>query len=401
MTKRQFLVILYLLVGIIPLTAQTFTEQKKSYPVSADGNKYVVSGFTPFSDMQDENIYANALLWIVKNVCPQLREGIAEVNVPAKNFSCDLILASQADSSQKNTYYCKALFQVKDGKLVYYLSNIRIESSAVIMKKITPMEKLQPDKKASHKEIMDDFVQVESQVLNKMFDFIITNQLSPITHWNEININKPVKGMTEDECLLAFGKPQTIQESNGEVQWMYSSSFYLFFKNGHVETIIKQLKQFIMKTIWKASVCIVAVLLSFSIYSCGDDDDETVGSRDLLLGTWNGVYYLSQEWEDGEKVSDSKEDFVNGTNRYSIEFKEDGTYVEKDVYNSSGSTNYYHGTWSYSGNKLTLIDTEEDNYTEVWTVTTMTENELVYELREKEKEDGTTYEYYEQHAFTR
>ena len=108
MTKRQFLVILYLLVGIIPLTAQTFTEQKKSYPVSADGNKYVVSGFTPFSDMQDENIYANALLWIVKNVCPQLREGIAEVNVPAKNFSCDLILASQADSSQKNTYYCKA-----------------------------------------------------------------------------------------------------------------------------------------------------------------------------------------------------------------------------------------------------------------------------------------------------
>ena len=47
----------------------------------------------------------------------------------------------------------------------------------MIMKKITPMEKLQPDKKASHKEIMDDFVQVESQVLNKMFDFIITNQL--------------------------------------------------------------------------------------------------------------------------------------------------------------------------------------------------------------------------------
>ena len=51
--------------------------------------------------------------------------------------------------------------------------------------------------------------------------------------------------------------------------------------------------------------------------------------------------------------------------------------------------------------RLTLIDTEEDNYTEVWTVTTMTENELVYELREKEKEYGTTYEYYEQHAFTR
>ena len=98
-------------------------------------------------------------------------------------------------------------------------------------------------------------------------------------------------------------------------------------KTNHLK--IKQLKQFIMKTIWKATVCIVAVLLSFSIYSCGDDDDDAVGSRDLLLGTWNGVYYLSQEWEDGEKVSDSKEDFVNGTNRYSIEFKEDGTTIAK------------------------------------------------------------------------
>ena len=38
-----------------------------------------------------------------QNVCPQLREGITEVNAPAKNFSCDLILASQADSNQKNT----------------------------------------------------------------------------------------------------------------------------------------------------------------------------------------------------------------------------------------------------------------------------------------------------------
>lgn len=77
---------------------------------------------------------------------------------------------------------------------------------------------------------MDDFVQIESQMLNKLFDFVSTNQLSPITHWNEINIGKPVKGMTEDECLLAFGKPQTISESNGEVQWMYSSSFYPFFQ---------------------------------------------------------------------------------------------------------------------------------------------------------------------------
>ena len=93
MTKQRFLAIIYLLIGIIlPAMAQTFTEQKKTYPVSADGSKYVVSGFTSFSPASDEHIYANALLWTVENVCPKLREGITEANVPAKSFSCDCLL---------------------------------------------------------------------------------------------------------------------------------------------------------------------------------------------------------------------------------------------------------------------------------------------------------------------
>lgn len=73
----------------------------------------------------------------------------------------------------------------------------------------------------------------------KGFDFVSSNALSVITHWDEIAIRKPVEGMNEDECRLAFGKPQSIMETNGEIQWMYTSSFYLFFKDGRVRTIIK------------------------------------------------------------------------------------------------------------------------------------------------------------------
>lgn len=86
-TRLRLLAIVFLLGGILPsLIAQTFTEQKKTYPVSADGSKYVVNGFIPFSPMSDENIYANALLWTIKNVCSVQREGITEVSVPAKSL---------------------------------------------------------------------------------------------------------------------------------------------------------------------------------------------------------------------------------------------------------------------------------------------------------------------------
>lgn len=153
------------------------------------------------------------------------------------------------------------------------------------------------------------------------------------------------------------------------------------------------------KVLWKVATCIAVVLVSFGAYSCGDDDEDSVGSRDLLIGVWNGVYYLEQEWEDGDEISNVKEDFVNGNIRYSTEFKIDGTYVEKEVYVPTGSTQTYRGTWEYSGKKLTMTYTEDEGYVESWTVTKMTDTELVFEFREKEKEDGSTYENYEQFVF--
>lgn len=235
---RILLSILFL-SQIFTLTAQTFSEIGNTYPISVDGNKYVVNGFVTFDNLNDESIFANTLLWIVENVCPKQQEGITQRDIKGKSFNCDLILESMADSGLSNTYYCRATFRIADGKLVYYISDILAESPVFVMKKVTPFEKLTPEKKISHKQIMEDFVLAESSVLNKMFDFISTNQLSEITHWTEINIRKPVVGMNEDECRLAFGKPQSIIETNGEVQWMYTSSFYLFFKNGQVQTIIK------------------------------------------------------------------------------------------------------------------------------------------------------------------
>lgn len=234
--------ILFLITFIFQIamaTSQTFIETGNIYPISIDGNRYVVNGFVAFDKLSDEEIYANTLLWIIENVCPKHQDGISDRNDKRKNFRCDLILSSQTNSSLKNTYYCRAYFQVADRKLVYYISDVLIESPAFVIKKVTPLEKLMPDKKTAHKQIMSDFTQSESSVLNKLFDFISTNQLSEITHWNEISISKPIKGMNEDECRLAFGKPQSILETNGEIQWMYSSSFYLFFKKGRVQTIIK------------------------------------------------------------------------------------------------------------------------------------------------------------------
>lgn len=114
-TRLRLWVIVFLLGGVLPsLIAQTFTEQKNTYPLSADGSKYVVNGFIPFSPMNDESIYANALLWTIKNVCSAQRDGITEVSIPAKSFSCNLVLLP-GGCQTKEYVLLYAQFQVKDG----------------------------------------------------------------------------------------------------------------------------------------------------------------------------------------------------------------------------------------------------------------------------------------------
>lgn len=138
---------------IFPSSAQTFTETGKTYPVNTEGDKCVINGFTTFNGFSDEKIYANTLLWAIENICPQLREGLTNIDVPNKTFDCEFTLGSSAESGLNNTYYVKATFRVADGKLLYYLHDVLIESTVLVMKKVTPLKKLAPEKKVAHKKL--------------------------------------------------------------------------------------------------------------------------------------------------------------------------------------------------------------------------------------------------------
>ena len=141
-----------------------------------------------------------------------------------------------------------------------------------------------------------------------------------------------------------------------------------------------------MKTMKNYWAYLLVAVMSVCVTSCGDDDEVTVGSRELLVGTWETVGYYDAEYEDGELVYGSEDEPVTNVENTDV-FQSDGTYI--NLYRGMES---YRGTWSYSGNTL-IIDDGED--VERWTVTTLDETTLIYECRESEVEDGITYTYYE------
>lgn len=223
----------------LSLHAQMIGATGKTYPVTADGDRYVVNGFFAYEGQADRDIFAKALLWAVDNVCTTMHDGVSSIDYEGLKFTCDLRLTSVPGTGQDNLFYCKATFLVGDGQLLYYISDIVAQSSVLFMKRVTPLEKLTPEKKESHKKLFDDFVAAESALLNKVSHYVTSYPLSPVTHWDNIVNRNPAKGMTMDECRLAFGKPRLESKMGTTTQWTYTSSLKLFFKGNEVSTILR------------------------------------------------------------------------------------------------------------------------------------------------------------------
>lgn len=129
-----------------------------------------------------------------------------------------------------------------------------------------------------------------------------------------------------------------------------------------------------MKKFENVFMIVVVILLSFTMFSYGDDD-ETVGNPDDLIGTWSIIKDEGYEKYDG-KNHPWDETYVEG--KETLVFKADHTF--------GGVSD--PGTWSYKESKLTLDYDEGDK--EAWTVLELTSTRLVMEYHEKDGGD----EYY-------
>lgn len=239
MTSLLKIIAFALLLAPVALPAQTFADRADAYHVSAtaDGRKET-NGFVSFGTKSDAQIFANSLVWTVNEVCTRGRDAISAQDIGARTFTCDWTFGSLPDSGRKNVYHCKALFRVSGGKLLFTLSQVMVESAVLVVKKVTPMDKLQPETKRGHKEIIDDFDRTASARLNALFDFVGTHGSAAGGHWDDIAAHRVVKGMSEDEVLMSVGKPLSVSGA-GEVQWKYSDSFYVFMQDGRVKSVLK------------------------------------------------------------------------------------------------------------------------------------------------------------------
>lgn len=136
-------------------------------------------------------------------------------------------------------FACETAFQVVDGMLSFVTYNIQTayKEKGILPRKMA-IEKLKPQEKEQHKNVVETFSYVNSKFLQEMVEYVKSAQNQPVTHWEEIETSDVVKGMNETEVKLAAGRPSTVREQGNKTRWMYSNTFVVVFTDGVVTTVV-------------------------------------------------------------------------------------------------------------------------------------------------------------------
>ncbi len=224
---RTFLSFVLALFTVFSIKAQAYQL------TDADGN--VVCTGSESVGRDDVSSFANALLWAIDK-CPKHKDNITDCDMDALKFTTKLYF--QLKDNPKCIYECNLTVQIASQRLFFLVNDINLTTSGLLGKK-TPFEKLKPNKKSKDKEYYNEFTKMCADMLRDLLKFVNVNSVPVLDNWDKVKRGEVVKGMLPVECRLVLGKPINIHETSQKVQWMYSTSTYLFFEDGKLKTYLK------------------------------------------------------------------------------------------------------------------------------------------------------------------
>lgn len=222
--KRALISIL--LVGLLlPMMAQ------KQYATTIVEKKRIVTGIEEFS-LSGQTVFGNALLWAI-NEGPQGKEEIVDIDFGKERLS--MIYNLRRDGDDDPAYVCRLQLQVTENQLVFTVKDVKMHGGLKSM--FSNFDKLNPEKKTKHADIIREFERLNDAKLNSLFSFIREHQLQ-VTNWDNVRSGSLQRGMTEDEVLLMYGKPASKQSDGVTTQYLFSSFVRVFFENGRVKSFV-------------------------------------------------------------------------------------------------------------------------------------------------------------------
>lgn len=210
-------------VGVITVKAQV------SFDVTIAEKKRIVSGIYSYNKA-DDIAFANALLWAL-NEGPARKEEIIDCDYVKRQFT----MVYNLKKEDAVAYTCRLNVRIANGQLMFLVSDIKMQGG--LMSAFLNFDKLNPEKKPKHQDIINEFQSLNNQKLQELFSFVAEHSPN-ITNWKNVCLGKLERGMSSDEVRLIYGKPITIQGNETESQYIFSTFIYVFFDNDIVKSFV-------------------------------------------------------------------------------------------------------------------------------------------------------------------
>lgn len=212
--------------------AQLFEKEYK-FPLATENGKCLVAGAMDFTktDLNDDAIFTNLYTWISKNIG---RDNMVTISPSQKIISCKYSVEGRNAmpvTGKKNVYNISAAFRVNGKWVNVKQTELMVTPAMSLGKKNVGMEKYAALKKPADKTVVDEFNEINNELLEGLMDFVSTNVPEQVTNWDYIVSRRVIENMTKTEVELALGAPQSIVEGNEETQWMYGLSLIVYFDN--------------------------------------------------------------------------------------------------------------------------------------------------------------------------
>lgn len=201
-----------------------------SFDVTVSEKKRIVSGAISYEKSDDE-AFANVCLWAF-NEGPGRKEEILECDFVKRQLT--MVYNLKRDNNDI-AYTCRLSLKVLDGSMMFLVNDIKIQGG--IMGIFQNFDKLNPNKKPKHQDIINDFQSLNNKKLQNLINFISENK-PVITNWKKICTGQLERGMSKDEVKLIYGKPVNIQENGNNCQYVFSTFVYVFLENGIVKSFV-------------------------------------------------------------------------------------------------------------------------------------------------------------------
>ena len=233
---KKIIITLLAMFSVIYANAQDDSqlfEKEYKFPLANNNGKCSVTGVMDFTtaSFDDDDLFTNLYVWITENIGQDKVLKMSPVN---KIISCRYSAEgnSAAITGKKNIYYFSTAFRIADKHVYVTQSELEVLPAISFNKKNVGLEKYAALKKPADKNIIDEFNDVNNEVLEQIMDFVGTNVPEHVNNWDNIVSKRVTEGMTMTETKLALGAPQSVVEGNTETQWIYGLSLIVYFDDG-------------------------------------------------------------------------------------------------------------------------------------------------------------------------